>query len=393
MLAILFALGGCGGDGPSDPQTPAAPQNLQATAGGGEVLLQWTDVAGVDGYTLYHATGGGIQPDNFGIWVSQHDGVMVENVTSPHTVGGLTNGTEYFFVVTATAGGQESAPSNESSAVPAHAAVDGVRSPGEYGPAVSVQTVQTQFGDNFTELNAAYARVSDGTLYLMLTGNLEGNFNKLNVFIDSQAGGQNVINGALNPPNDGWAAAHNGMRFDAGFEPDYLLIMRHGAGKFDLDYAVIGGGPTDFDFFGNVFGGTQQGSATTPSGPNLGHSFMIGFNNSNTAGVTGGIGAADQAAALAVTTGIEIGIPLAAIGNPANGAEVRISAMVNGSSHNYLSNQLLGGLQPPQGNLGGDGFGNFTGGLSGINLNNFPGEQFFTIVIPEPSAGLLLGCN
>ncbi len=118
LLAILFALGGCGGGGSSDPKTPAAPQNLQATAGDAEVVLQWADVAGVDAYALYHATEGGIQPDNFGVWVSQHNGVMVENVTSPHTVGGLTNGTEYFFVVTATVGGQESGPSKEVSAVP-----------------------------------------------------------------------------------------------------------------------------------------------------------------------------------------------------------------------------------------------------------------------------------
>jgi hypothetical protein len=93
-------------------------QTLQATTGNGEVLLQWVNVGGVDRYTLYHATEGGIQPDNFGIWVSQHDGVMIENVTSPHTVAGLNNGTEYFFVVTGTAVGQESGPSNEVSAVP-----------------------------------------------------------------------------------------------------------------------------------------------------------------------------------------------------------------------------------------------------------------------------------
>ena len=92
-------------------------QTLQATAGNGQVLLRWA-VSGADRYTLYHANEGGIQPENFGIWVSQHNGVMVENVTSPHTVAGLNNGTEYFFVVTATAGGQESATSNEMSAVP-----------------------------------------------------------------------------------------------------------------------------------------------------------------------------------------------------------------------------------------------------------------------------------
>jgi hypothetical protein len=37
--------------------------------------------------------------------------------------------------------------------------VDGVRSVGEYGAAVAVQTVETQFGDNFSELDAAYASV------------------------------------------------------------------------------------------------------------------------------------------------------------------------------------------------------------------------------------------
>ncbi len=278
-----------------------------------------------------------------------------------------------------------------SIAVQAVPMVDGVLGPGEYGAAVSVQAVETQFGDNFSELNAAYARIAGGHLYLMLTGNLEGNFNKLNIFIDSQPGGQNIISGANNPPNDGWAAAHNGMRFDTGFEPDYLLILRNGAGKFDLDYAIIGGGATDFDSFEDVFGGTQEGSGVTGPGANLGFSFMLGFDNSNTAGVAGGTGAADQAAALAVTTGIEIGIPLAAIGNPAIGTDVHISAMVNGSNHDFLSNQFLGPLQPPQGNLGGDGAGNWTGGLSDIDLNNFAGQQFFTVVIPEPGSVLLLG--
>jgi hypothetical protein len=254
-----------------------------------------------------------------------------------------------------------------------------------------VQTVETQFGDNFSELNAAYARVFGGTLYLTLTGNLENNFNKLNIFIDSMAGGQNVINGALNPNNDGWAAAHNGMTFDSGFEANYLFIVRNGAGKFDLDYTVIGGGATDFDTYEDVFGGSTQGSGTTAAGPNLGFSFLAGFDNSNVAGIAGGTGAANQTAALAVTTGIELGIPLAAIGNPAIGSQIRISAMINGSSHNYLSNQILGGLPPPQGNLGGDGMGTFTGGLSGINFNNFSGNQYFTVVVPEPSSLALLG--
>jgi hypothetical protein len=65
--------------------------------------------------------------------------------------------------------------------------------------------------------------------------------------------------------------------------------------------------------------------------------------------------------------------------------------MINGSQHDFLSNQLLGGLPAPQGNLGGDGSGGFTGSLSGINLNNFAGDQFFTVVVPEPSTYALVG--
>lgn len=271
--------------------------------------------------------------------------------------------------------------------------VDGVLDP-EYGPALAVQTVQTQFGDNFSELNAGYARIESGTLYLLLTGNLENNFNKLNIFIDSKSGGQNVIGGS-NPGNDGWAGKHNGFTFDAAFSADYLFILRNGnsggGNRFDLDFTVVGGGANDFDTYGDVFGGFLEGAAITAGGVNLGHSFAIGFDDSNVAGVMGGTGAADQSAAAAVLTGIELGIPLTALGNPTAGDTIRISAMVNGGTHDFLSNQFLGGLPAPQGNLGGDGNGNFTGTVSGINLNNFAGDQFFAIVVPEPSTYALAG--
>src|SRR5690606_3226275 len=83
-----------------------------------------------------------------------------------------------------------------SSAAMAQPVLDGVRD-AVYGSPRAVQTVETGFGDanpnGGSELDAAYARIQGGTLYLMLTGNLENNFNKLNIFIDSQAGGQNVL--------------------------------------------------------------------------------------------------------------------------------------------------------------------------------------------------------
>ena len=291
-------------------------------------------------------------------------------------------------------------------ALPASAApvLDGMRD-AVYGLR-SVQTVQTQFGDanpnGGSELDAAYAHVEGGTLYLMLTGNLESNFNRLNLFIDSVAGGQNVLenstdSGGSNPTNDGWAAKHAGFTFDAGFFADYMLSLRSGVfgtARFDADFSVIGGGANAFEAATAIFGNALTGaSASALPGAGIG----IAFDNSNTGGVTGGTGAANAAAAAAVATGIELAIPLSAIGSP-DPEDIRISAMINGSNHDYLSNQFLGGLMPPQGNLGGDGAGAFNGTIGQINLQNASyaaGNQFFTVAertaVPEPATIALAG--
>jgi hypothetical protein len=88
---------------------------------------------------------------------------------------------------------------------------------------------------------------------------------------------------------------------------------------------------------------------------------------------------------------MEFSIALADLGNPAIGSTIKIAAMIDNGDHNYLSNQVLGSLTPPQGNLGGDGGGNFTGSLGGVNFNQFAGLQYFAItVVPEPATmGLL----
>jgi hypothetical protein len=256
----------------------------------------------------------------------------------------------------------------------------------------ATQTVQTQFGDanpnGGSELDAGWAQIDSGNLYLMLTGNLENNFNKLDVFIATgAAGGQNKLqadanSGGNNPTNDGWANKFAGLTFDSPFAANYMLILRNGnsgGDRFDIDFATIGGGASAFEAAGNVFGGTQQGSNASAL-PIAG--IGVAYNNSNTAGVTGGTAAADQAAAQAVTTGIELKIPLTALGSP-NPANIKVSAMVNGSNHDFLSNQFLGGLAAPQGNLGGN--------LGQIDLNaNYAGNQYFNVV-PEPATMSLLG--
>lgn len=262
--------------------------------------------------------------------------------------------------------------------------VDGSISGDNYGPARSVQTVQTQFGDNLSELNAAYARIEGGRLYLALTGNIEDNFNKIELFFDSAAGGENTFSGT--PGNDG-SGNMTGLTFDTGFDADYHMIFRRGFDgtndRFDVDYAVLGTANATGHF--DVFGGAKEGSGTTGTGANS-QPIEIGYDNSNVAGIMGGDQAADQNAALAVQTGLEISIDLADLGAPAGA--FKVLAFVNNGDHNYASNQFLGGLQAPQGNLGGDGFGNFTGGMN-FNLNDFAGNQYF--IVPAPGALALLG--
>jgi len=294
-------------------------------------------------------------------------------------------------------------------AVPAWAiTVDGTVD-GAYGAALAVQQAATGFGDanppgslGGSELDAAYATISGGRLYIMLTGNHEPNFNKLDMFIDSKSGGENTLSGT--PGYDffngsSWNSQNmNGLTFDTGFTADYHLFSRWGSGT----------GPYEADFVNRSGGGSAQvpGSAgatpnavglqaagvisagnvgTNASGTALTQNVEFAINDNNAAGVTGS--SANAAAALAVTTGMEFSIALADLGNPAPGSVIKIAAFINNGDHNYVSNQVLGSLPAGQGNLGGDGNGGFTGSLGGVNFNNFAGAQYFTVtVVPEPTS-------
>ncbi|MGH8048841.1 MAG: PEP-CTERM sorting domain-containing protein [Chthoniobacterales bacterium] len=259
--------------------------------------------------------------------------------------------------------------------------VDGTRDAG-YGPALSVQTVETGFGDNFSEWDAGYAKIESGVLYLMLTGNMEANFNKLNIFIDSKAGGQSVFDSSGNDNSQ----AMDGLVFDVGFLADYHLDIRRGTDSgnqtFCLDFADLGA-QTASQYLDIMSGSGLEGTGTTGTGVNAG-AILVGYNNSNIAGVGGGApNAADQTAAAAVTTGLELAISLADLGYVSG--DIRVMIGQNNQGQNYWSNQFLGGLTAPQGNLGGDGNGSFTG-EGAIDFTTLAGDQFFTVApVPEPS--------
>lgn len=290
--------------------------------------------------------------------------------------------------------------------------VDGTRD-ALYGAPIVVQSVQTGFGDasppgnlGGSELNAAYARIQGGRLYLLFTGNHEPNFNKLEVFIDSVSGGENTLTGIPGYDFGGgssWNSQNmNGMTFDTGFEADYHLFSRWGSGTggYQVDFVNRQGGGnatipgstgTGADAVGLISNGSIAAGNLGPnaSGTALTEDLFFAINNNNAAGVSGGNGPADQTAAAAVTTGMEFSISLADLGNPTDGV-IRIAAMIGNGDHNYLSNQILGGLPGGTGNLGGDGTGVFTGSLSGVNFNNFAGNQYFEVVVPAPGAAGIL---
>jgi hypothetical protein len=97
-----------------------------------------------------------------------------------------------------------------------------------------------------------------------------------------------------------------------------------------------------------------------------------------------------------VRTGLEFSIPLEHLGNPTG--DIRLTMFINDINHSYASNQFAGvGIVDL--NLGGNGFGSYTGDLSGVILTDFVGNQFVTVTqpqagpsgqpVPEPAAWVL----
>lgn len=87
----------------------ASPTNLKAIPGDRSVKLTWDPVDGAASYTIYWSNFPGVTKTN---------GTAITDVKlASYTISGLMNG-KYYFIVTANAGGVESAPSTESSAEP-----------------------------------------------------------------------------------------------------------------------------------------------------------------------------------------------------------------------------------------------------------------------------------
>jgi hypothetical protein len=167
----------------------------------------------------------------------------------------------------------------------------------------------------------------------------------------------------------------SGLAFDTGFTPNYYFSIGGDGTNLYGNWAQLldtGGGAggylgtTGYGSNGALTGGTDQGIRFT-------------VNNSNVAGVGSGTGAASGNPG-GVTTGSEFAIPLSLLGNPTWGQGVKVCAFINGSGHDFVSNQVLGGLPAGTDNLGDP---------HKVNFSTIAGNQYF--VVPEPASFAVLG--
>ncbi|MCB1175870.1 MAG: fibronectin type III domain-containing protein, partial [Leptospiraceae bacterium] len=136
----LLVLLGLGGVPNGSTNTIGVPQGFIASGVYQAVELQWSAVAGASTYNLYWSTSANPSIANAN---------KIENVSSPYVHGGLTNGTNYYYIVTAVSGSTQSNPSTSVGATPQNIAPD--------APALAITAGDTQ---NSLSWNAVTGAVS-----------------------------------------------------------------------------------------------------------------------------------------------------------------------------------------------------------------------------------------
>lgn len=250
------------------------------------------------------------------------------------------------------------------------ASLDGQNIPSEGLTLRATQDSATGFGDatgggqdssGGSELDQLFADIDNGVLTLGITGNLEGNYNKMFIFFDAVAGGENTLSNDNADGGFGEINALAGLSFPAGVTMDHGLRLEVGGGYLGINgfnlidnsaFSVYSaGGPGDLPLANVGSGGVT-----------------LGWDNSNTLGVTG-----DTAASAATaTTGFEFEIDMNTFFGSAD-QRVSISALITSGDGTYVSNQILPGI-------------------SGGNLGSANGQTIGAIGVPVPEPSTVCLC-
>lgn len=148
-FVLLIAFVGCSGVLPSDFSI------ISATTGSGEVTLAWEEASETLAYTVSYGTASG-----------SFTTIASENAKSPYTVTGLTDGTTYYFMVSAVnAGGSKNARS-EISAIPGTGG--GGNAPGSFAISLAVRGTRS--------VTLAWGDSSGATSYTVKYGTASGTY-------------------------------------------------------------------------------------------------------------------------------------------------------------------------------------------------------------------------
>lgn len=263
-----------------------------------------------------------------------------------------------------------------------------------------------------------YIDTANNRLHVFIAGNMETNYNKLQLFFDAAPGGQSTLRDDNVDISFNGLNSNAGVTFDAGFEADYWVNFNNGVdggtgalvrfadaatlrtngAQIDPFFGVI----TDYGaFYGGdiatrpviVFDGPrvdiQDGSLAglfteyaprltgqNPASP-IPNLIEAIINNSNVAGVTDTTAVAS--AVRAVNSGIEFSIDLDELGWDGQ-QDILMAGWISNAGFDFVSNQVIGGLPDGSANIGtrdtdGDG-------INDLDFNNIAGTQFVNLSAP-----------
>ena len=224
---------------------PASPYGLEASAGDASVTLTWSNISTATSYKIYYSatSGAGTSADNNVSFTADMDEDSSDS-TSTYTINGLSNGTTYYFVITAIDGeGDESSASAQASATPSMPFPTNFQA--EAGDGNATLTWQPADGDD--GISYGVNRSTSATCYS--NGQLADGCNDSTFIADSDVDNEIIDTGLSNGTRYYyWLEAIRGTESQIGSAPISVQPSSDG-GYYDFEGNFV---PSDFTMSGDA---------------------------------------------------------------------------------------------------------------------------------------------